>query len=332
MRNVSWARRVAKGVGVFAAAFVVSSCTPGGGELTEVVREVNGTFSPDNTRVLVARSRYLTEDKAAPYYADGESREWTAILLEGPSDADVPVLEETSSWLEERESALEYVPMFWLPDEERLFYVFSGEPSVAWWVDTSTGEHKELSLPDWLEEELLRDARFPIGRTQPIPSPDGTTVALYSVGTPTEGFKLALSFFSTATGEHVFSRVVPWPVAHINPWMVSPDGHQHPFLWAKDSSGVYVIDCEHAAFVPKSEDQDVASVTEVPSHAVPTKGGPVSDDGARFVVEGDGDEMTVVKKPWGEWPVYGAEPPTEWIPFEDVPLVPLAEVDYCQPR
>lgn len=116
--------------------------------------------------------------------------------------------------------------------------------------------------------------------------------------------------------------------------MVSPDGYQHPFLWAKDSSGVYVIDCEYAAFVPVDEAEDILPVTEVPSHAVPTKGGPVHDDGSRFVTVklNQGDEMTVERRAWGEWPVYGANPPTEWIPFDEVPLVPLEEVRYCQPR
>ncbi len=317
-------KRLTVALGVIAGAHW--SCKADEGDLVEVVREVNGAFSPDGERMLVARSRYRTSDPSAPYFSDGQSRDWTAILLEG----DV----EVSTWAEERESALEYVPMFWRPDENRLFYVFSGEPSIAWLVDTTTGQHTELKLPASLEEELLRDARFPIGRTQPIPSPDGTTVALYSVGTPTSGFKIALSFFSVTTGAHLSSRVVPWPSPVINPWLVSPDGYQHPFLWAKDSSGVYVLDCEYAAFVPVEEAQPIADVEQVPSHAVPTKGGPVRDDGSRFVVvnETSGDEMTVAVKPWGEWPVYGAEPPTQWIPFDDVPLVPLSEVKYCQPR
>ncbi len=303
-------------------------------EPIEVVREINGAFSPDGERILVARSLYRTTDTSAPYYSDPNSRDWTAILLEGPKDAAIPQLTETASWREQRESALEYVPLFWRPDEERLFYVFSGEPAIAWLVDTRSGEHKELELPAWLEEELLRDARFPISLTQPIPSPDGETVALYSVGTPSSGFKLALSFFRVTTGEHLHSRVVPWPSAIINPWLVSPDGHQHPFLWAKDSSGVFVLDCEHAAFVPVDAAREIQTVTEVPSHAVPTKGGPVRDDGTRFAVENaqGGEAMTVVLKAWGEWPVYGAEPPTRWIAFDHVPLVPLSQVKYCQPR
>lgn len=308
----------------------LAACT-GCGEPTEVIREVNGAFSPDGQRILIARSLYRTNNPEAPYFADEQSRDWTAILLEG---TDPESLTETTSWLEERQSALQYVPMFWRPDAQRLYYVFSGEPSIAWMVDTATGKHTELALPAWLEEELLRDARFPIGRTQPIPSPDGKTVALYSVGTPTSGFKIALSFFSAITGEHVLSRIVPWPSAVINPWLVSPDGYQHPFLWAKDSTGIFVIDCEYAAFVPVVATQEIAAVTQVPSHAAPTRGGPVRDDGSRFVLinEQGGDEMTVVIKPWGEWPVYGAEPPASWIPFDDVPLVPLSDVKYCQPR
>lgn len=311
-------------------AFGICACT--NESALEVVREVNGAFSPDGQRMLVARSRYRTTNPSAPYYADDQSRDWTAILLEGAVGTDLESLHEDTSWAEERQSALEYSPLFWRPDEQRLFYVFSGEPSIAWLVETATGHHTELALPAWLEEELLRDARFPIARTQPIPSPDGATVALYSVGTPTSGFKIALSFFSAISGEHLASRVVPWPSPVINPWLVSPDGYQHPFLWAKDSSGVFVLDCEHAAFVPVDPAKEIATVTEVPSHAVPTKGGPVRDDGSKFVVEGAGDQMTVVAKPWGEWPVYGAEPPPSWIPFDDVPLVPLSLVKYCQPR
>ncbi len=334
---VSFVERVAAAVAGLALCVSVpgglSSCAPPS-DLVQVVREVNGTFAPEGDRVLIARSSYRTTDRSAPYYADGNSREWTAVLLEGALGDGVEQLEEGASWLEQRESALEYVPMFWRPDEERLFYFFAGEPSIAWRVDTATGEHRELALPDWLEEELLRDARFPIGRTQPIPSPDGSTVALYSIGTPPEGFKIALSFFSVSSGEHLSSRVVPWPSPIINPWLVSPDGHQHPFLWAKDSSGVFVLDCEHAVLVPVDDEAEIVEVDEVPSHGVPTRGGPVADDGSRFVVVGEqgGDAMTVVRRAWGEWPVYGAEPPDEWIAFDDVPLVGLAEVTYCQPR
>lgn len=337
--GVLWVRWLTGGVVllVTGACGGPSGCGAAGDAVqVEVIREVNATFSPDGERALVARSLYRTTDPSAPYFSDPNGRDWTAILLEGPADGELTGFTEGTSWRESRESALEYVPMFWRPAEERLFYVFSGEPSVAWLVDTRTGEHTELALPAWLEEELLRDARFPISRTQPIPSPDGVTVALYSVGTGEGGYKLALSFFSVATGEHLHSRLVPWPWPIINPWLVSPDGHQHPFLWAKDSSGVYVIDCEHAAFVPVDAAREITSTDLVPSHAVPTKGGPVRDDGARFVVvsedAADTNAMTVKLARWGEWPVYGAEPPAKWIPFDDVPLVPLSQVKYCQPR
>lgn len=330
-------------VGVGTVLLLVgTACGPGEDGYVEVVREINGAFSPDGEHVLVVRSSYETQDPSVPYFSEENGRDWQATLLVGsrsPADPEeVEGLVELVSWDDsERRGVLEYVPLFWRPEVERVFYWWPGEPATPWLVNTRTGEHIELVLPAWLQEELDRDARFPTVRTQPIPSPDGSMVALYSFGHPPTGFSLAVSFFSTEDGAHLASHRVPWPVSNINPWTVSPDGYQHPLLWARDSSGVYVLDCSYAAFVPASPAQDgeggeVAEVSEVPGFAVPTSGGPVADDGARFVVEGEENEASVRLAPWGEWPVYGANAPPSWVAFDDVELVPLTEVKFCQPR
>lgn len=296
-----------------------------------VVREVNGAFSPDDDRVLVVESRYKTDDPTAPYFADGSARDYEVVLYAAAHD-DLADRVELLRWDDPTFGAIEYDPVFWLPLKDRLVWYQGSEPFVPWLVDLETGAQTELALPEPLWSELWEVAAFPPGRDHAIPSPDQETLAVFTTTRTQSGFVLVVSFFDADDGAHLSSRTLEWPAPNIDPFLVTPDGAAHHLLWAKDSSGVYALDCDAAFFVPVDEAAPVASVDEVPGFGVPTRGGPVSDAGERIFVEAEDNDAVVVLRPWGEWPVYGAEPPLEWTPFDDVTLAPLSEITYCQPR
>lgn len=304
------------------AAFLMGCPAP---ERVSLSRDLVGAFAPDDDRVVLARSTWTTTDPEAEPWADPTAEDFEVEVALAGAGLEDPT--PRVAWPDPLGGQIEQSPLWWRPDTDRLYWFQTSAPFIPWVVDLATGEQTEVSLPAALWAQHNAHATFPPSRSAPIPSPDGALVGVFTATRGEEDFLLSMSFFD-ANGSHQASHVVPWPQGNVNPWTVSPDGYNHPFLWAPDSSGVYVLDCDYAVFVSTSSDVAPVEVTEVPSAAVPTPGGPVSDVGERVVVE-DGVARVA---PWGEWPVYGPNAPSTWTAYDDVELVPLASVGYCLPR
>ncbi len=276
-------------------------------------------------------SRYRTPDPSLPYYADDAARDFEIVLVEADPDLtnrrELLVLDDADT-----RGGIEQSPVFWRRDEDRFFWWKASDPFVPRLVDLSTGTTTELELPDAFEAELDDGTGAAPARLAPVPSPDGTMVGVFTLVHDDRSFTLAMSFFSAIDGSHLSSRVVPWPAVHVDPFLVTPEGWAHHFIWAGASDGVYVLDCEDAFFVPVDAEAPIAAVDTVPQLSIVTRGTEVDAAGTKLVAEVSGNEATLVVRAFGDWPIYGAEPPTAWLPYDDVPLVPLDEADYCLPR
>jgi len=210
--------------------------------------------------------------------------------------------------------------------------VLASQYSLPFLFDLQAGTSSELWIPRDVSLTLFGDLP-PDVSTRDHPesgflsfystSPDGTRIGVYYSITPNPVLPLGLrviAFFG------MDGRFLAATRLQFSDRLSSPAGAPaFPiyFIWTKDSAGVQVIHVERdpqGLLLPSSRAERIAAtdatrseVTLVPSRTTPTRGGPVSGNGSRFLPLAD--DLTVDVVPG-------------WIAFEDVPLVPLDDVHY----
>ena len=288
------------------AVLLAAACEP-----TTVGVRGNGAFSPDGGRVLQVEARYDSFSREEPWTDAPSATNWRALFLEGPADLaavqSVAVFDGTPRAVK----ALMRAPLYWLDGVQVALAVVDGR-AVGYRL-RSTGTF-EYALPEDRRGEYFlfagRDLRSEVKAVVAVPSPDGTRVAVLFSAAYGEKFVHVVSFFS-ADGLH--ERTVPLAEFQDTdesllldvpaPAPAPADGAQPvpawgraALLWAKDGSGVFVVDRDEALAedggVPTVTGQgmkvDVASgparaVEAVPAFPLPTSGGPVSPDGKLLV-------------------------------------------------
>jgi hypothetical protein len=298
------------------AGLLLFSCEP-----TTVGVRGNGAFSPDGGRVLQLEALFDTFSRDEPWTDAPSATNWRTLFLEGSPDlaaASPVVLFEGDA---ARVQALMQAPLSWMPAAHVAALLVDGRVVGHRLLAASTFEY---ALPEDRKGEYFlfaeRDLRGEVKAVAAAPSPDGTRLAvLFSASwldaRPDAGlgerYVHAVSFF---TAEGVHERTVPLLAFQDSeasllldvpaPSSPLPEGTQPvpawgraALLWAKDSSGVFVVDRDE---VP-DEDGGVPTVTgrgvkidaasgsaldvsEVPAFPLATSGGPVSPEGKLLVL------------------------------------------------
>ena len=193
----------------------------------EVVRQVNGSYSDDNSAVLLVESRYKTSNPLNPYYYDPEASDFEVVLYQSSTN-----LKDSVEILRFKEEVvnpdgtvssmssgggIQYNPIYWLKARKRLIgmnFIDNG----AYILDLDTGIKHFLSYsPDAFAKLLPNQYLFLSNQFDPysiVPSPDSTTVGViflsgYLIGQFTINSIYILSFFDTASSKIITSKYIP---------------------------------------------------------------------------------------------------------------------------
>ena len=321
----------------------------------------NGSWAQDGSEVLLVESRWQSSDPSQPYYND-EGSEWEVVLYRATPD--LATKTELLRFPDEAEimgGGILYKPVFWLKEAGQVVGL---EYNIPFARDLATGLRADARMPDAVTQAHFEGFDIPTdeGLVQSYaPSPDGRTLAVfYVLGYAPEGggpfdiaFRHVVAFFDLEAklsylGSHVldhwagamenlqFDQVVAdvgLPV--VEPPAVSdrePLSFPASFLWAPDSSGIYVInrgdpdmgEVNEAAFVPR-----VAPYTPVmlaatdPLPGLPLVGpwGPVSPSGEALVIKENPDD------PNHEVAVEVMQA-TGWVPYADAGTTTLEAMTF----
>lgn len=325
----------------------------------EVRVRTNGTFAPDGTRTLLVETRYLTPEPEQPWYYAPAATQWRAVFFEAQADLSNPREVATFTDLAEQGGGLQSVPVFWVPEKNRAVAIEYNKPTL---FDLTTGRRTILTLPAAEKTRLFRrpkmdltDATIPMALA---PSPEGSRVAVfYSASFAGPGgvfdmrFVHAIAFFSI---EGTFQRAValtPWdgtdedlnldlpppspplpnpPPPAPNVWTVVPGHYNTRFVWTKDGAAVLVVDLdrnengsvEGKAWRIEAETGATREVEQVPTRALPTRGGAVSPAGMLLVVRHSSrhpneDALSLYQL-------------DDWIPFDALAEIAVTSATYAR--
>lgn len=298
-----------------AAALLLASCEP-----TSVGVRGNGAFSPDGGRVLQLEARFDTFSRDEQWTDAPSATNWRALFLEGSADlvtaSPVAMFEDSPA----RVQALMRAPLYWLPEARVAVALVEGSVVGHGLLSARTFEY---ALPeDRRGEHFLfaeRDLRGEVKAVAAAPSPDGSRLAvLFSASyvdaragaESGERYVHVVSFFA-AEGAHEQTTPllafqdseasllldVPAPSPAVAEGVQPvPAWGRAALLWAKDGSGIYVVDREEVpnedGGVPTATGQGMKvewasgtarAVAEVPAFPLATSGGPVSPGGKLLV-------------------------------------------------
>lgn len=337
-----------------ALVLAAAACAPD----TGVVVQGNAAWSDDGALVLLAEARYETPRPDTPWWAETRGHGWRLAFVE--ADADLQPLRELSVRPDPTGGGALNAPLFWLRDAGRVVGRSYDEIFV---LDLATSDRRLLEVPPSEGPRLLPgfvdDGTGLRGLVSGFaPSPGGDRVALMLTlayegpgGTFDLRFAHALAFFD---GAGTYEGAVPlsrWdgtsedlalapPVPDLGPPPVDPtrppdrQGLLQPsrFLWAKDGSGVFVVDVDRdeagvptdaseAVFVDAAT-RAVRDAPEVPAVALPTRGGPVADDGRVLLVDAPAETPNAAR--------VVLEQAAGWTGFDAAGRVPVREATYAR--
>ena len=325
-------------------ALLVAGCGPArSASMQEVIRDIHAAWNEDGTHLLIVESRYRTKRPEEPYFNATSARDWKIRLYEaGPVTAPLSagslasLLENRKpigGWDESAEpgGSLMSGPLYW---NRPAGIVVGMENQQAVLYRVQNQQRIELAVPDSVTREMvgaeLAPAAFP---RSPAPAPDGETVAVFYTAPFQPGrdidplrFRHFVAFFAARDGRHLSSRKIQWPDDMID-MQLNPHARELPqkfrYLWARDSSGVYVLDSKRAVLVPVDAGTPVAKTTRVPARALQTAGGAVSPRGDFIFLAENHAAPNARKLELRRLP--------GWLPFARVPLAPLASIRYSVP-
>jgi hypothetical protein len=102
----------------FFQLLILSGC-PQSPKPVMVVRKVNGTWSPDNNRILVFESQYMTTNPEEPYFNAISGYDWVVVVY--GSESDMEEMTELVRWKDfPMGEYLQYSPGYWLKEQKNF--------------------------------------------------------------------------------------------------------------------------------------------------------------------------------------------------------------------
>ncbi|MCP4380132.1 MAG: hypothetical protein GY798_01675 [Hyphomicrobiales bacterium] len=289
-----------------------------------VERQVNAAWSPEGDAHLVFVSRYETTDNSEPHFNATKATNWhVSIERASPTGR-----AELASWPDPAApgGGVAYEAQFWLPSSNSVVGMEYNRPYV---LDITTGERTFAFPPQAaLERAVGTGAASSVAARNAVPSPDGCWLAVSLILAESGNSEIDISFthlvamFDLRDGV-AFERldVVPFSDRTLD-LRLAPPVEQIPFvwtfLWNRESSGIFSISFagSEAFFVPITG--ETSPVDKVPALAVPTRGGLINDAGEAAVSVLSGNDATIESVDIADW-----------VPFTDIELILLAEINYA---